>query len=262
MVNKMKKIYNIKTFLTLLITFILISYLAFWFIDNYQIQNIYRHLNKPTFKESNKTLYNPPTDGNDTTFNFLNYPFLTVNLSDYQKENSDTVAYLKVGGTLISYPVVQTINNEFYLDHDFNKNYNKAGAIFSDYRNKLNDLNKNSIIYGHRRLDNQMFTSLNQLLDRTWFNDDDHHLIYLTTDYNKMLFQIFSVYTIPTENVYIKTHFINDEFASFIVEMKNRSIVNFNTSVNENDKILTLSTCLDGLGNNRIVIHAKLIKKD
>ena len=251
----MNKIYNLKTFLTLLITFSLVSYLFFWFLDNYQNQNIYNSFSKPI-------IYNPPTDGNDSTFNYLDYPFLDVNLNEYKEQNSDTVAYLVVGGTNVNYPVVQTTNNDFYLNHDFNKNYNKAGSIFSDYRNKLDDLNKNSIIYGHRRLDNSMFTSLKKLLDENWFQDQNHHLIYLTTTNNKMLFQIFSVYTIPVENEYIKTHFINDEFINFVQNMKNRSIFNFNTSINENDKILTLSTCLDGLGDKRIVIHSKLIKKE
>ena len=251
----MKKIYNIKFFLSLLISFTILSYLYFWFIDNYHNQNIYNNFNKPL-------IYNPPTDGNDTTFNFLNYPFLDIDLELYQKQNTDTVAYLVVDGTEVNYPVVQTINNEYYLDHDFNKNYNKAGSIFSDYRNKLNNLNKNSIIYGHRRLDNSMFTSLKQLLDKNWFNNQNHHLIYLTTNNRKMLFQIFSVYTIPVENEYLKTHFVNDEFTSFIDTMKKRSLFNFNTSVNELDKILTLSTCLDGLGKNRIVIHSKLIKEE
>ena len=251
----MKKIYNIKFFLSLLISFTILSYLYFWFIDNYHNQSIYNNFNKPI-------IYNPPTDGNDTTFNFLNYPFLDIDLKLYQKQNTDTVAYLVVDGTEVNYPVVQTINNEYYLDHDFNKNYNKAGSIFSDYRNKLNDLNKNSIIYGHRRLDNSMFTSLKQLLDKNWFNNQNHHLIYLTTNNRKMLFQIFSVYTIPVENEYLKTHFVNDEFISFIDTMKKRSLFNFNTSVNELDKILTLSTCLDGLGTNRIVIHSKLIKEE
>ena len=255
MVKKMNKIYNLKTFLTLLITFSLVSYLFFWFLDNYQNQNIYNSFSKPI-------IYNPPTDGNDSTFNYLDYPFLDVNLNEYKEQNSDTVAYLVVNGTNVNYPVVQTTNNDFYLNHDFNKNYNKAGSIFSDYRNKLNDLNKNSIIYGHRRLDNSMFTSLKQLLDENWFQDQNHHLIYLTTTNNKMLFQIFSVYTIPVENEYIKTHFINNEFNDFVQNIKNRSIFNFNTSINENDKILTLSTCLDGSGDKRIVIHSKLIKKE
>ena len=240
----------------------MLFYFLFWLNDNYQNKKIYQNNNKPIFKEENNILFNPPIDQNDFTYNFVNTPYLDIDLNEYQKLNNDTVAYLVVDGTNVSYPVVQTDNNEFYLNHDFNKNYNKAGSIFSDYRNNLNNLNKNTIIYGHRRLDDSMFTSLKLLLDENWFKINEHHLIYLNTFNTKMIFQIFSVYTIPLEQEYLKTHFINNEFIDFILKMQNRSFFNFKTTVNSEDQILTLSTCLDGLGINRIVIHAKLIKKE
>ena len=60
-----------------------------------------------------------------------------INFNALKEKNSDTVGWLKVENTDIEFPVVQTQNNDFYLNHSFDKNYNSAGWIFMDYKNKL-----------------------------------------------------------------------------------------------------------------------------
>ena len=130
-----------------------------------------------------------------------------------------------------------------------------------DYRNNINDLDDNTIIYGHRRLDGTMFGTLKNVLSSTWQNNIDNYIIYFSTLNENMIFQIFSIYTIKRENYYITTTFSNDnEKQKWIYTMKKRNISPINTEVNTNDKFLTLSTCY-GNSTKRLVIHAKLIKK-
>ena len=75
------------------------------------------------------------------------------------------------------------------------------------------------------------------------------------------LWQVFSVYKIPTTNDYIQIEFKNNnEFLEFANKLINRSNYNFNTTINENDFILTLSTCYNN--NEKVVLHAKLIKRE
>ena len=77
-----------------------------------------------------------------------------------------------------------------------------------------------------------------------------------------MIFEIFSVYTIYKEGYYLTTYFTSDMyFKKFLEELKTRSIIDFKSTVNVTDKILTLSTCQNNFGK-RIVVHAKLIKKE
>ena len=77
------------------------------------------------------------------------------------------------------------------------------------------------------------------------------------------MWQIFSVYKIEPETYYITTNFNTDsEYSRFLNKLKSRSIYNFNIELNENDKIMTLSTCSDAAGTGRVVLHAKLIKKE
>lgn len=209
-----------------------------------------------------KEIYvNPPEDDLDIYWQLVNKELLSVDLGEYQNKNSDTVAWLKINNTNINYPIVETTDNKFYLDKNFEKKKSKAGWIFSDYRNNLENLNYNTIIYGHKRKDQTMFGTLDYLLDEKRYDNLDNYLIYLSTDKVNYLFQIFSVYTIYQESYYIKTNFINkEEYFEFLKTIESRSLFNLG-SVNTLDKILTLSTCLDNKGN-RIVVHAKLIKKE
>ncbi len=176
--------------------------------------------------------------------------------------NTDIVGFIEVDNTNISYPVVKSSDNSYYLNHSYKKEKNNIGSIFLDYRNDLDNLSKNNIIYGHGRLDNTMFGSLNNLLDSSNLDSKESYYITLSTPKSIMTFKIFSVYTIPKEGYYIKTYFSSNKyFKEFLETIMKRSIYNFNTDVNTNDKILTLSTCKDNFGK-RVVVHAKLLKKE
>ena len=176
--------------------------------------------------------------------------------------NTDIVGFIEVDNTNISYPVVKSSDNSYYLNHSFDGEENEIGSIFLDYRNDLDNLSKNNIIYGHGRLDNTMFGSLNNLLDSSNLDSKESYYITLSTPNSIMTFKIFSVYTIPKEGYYIKTYFSSNKyFKEFLETIMKRSIYNFNTDVNTNDKILTLSTCKDNFGK-RVVVHAKLLKKE
>ncbi len=169
--------------------------------------------------------------------------------------NPDIVGSISVPDTKIDYIVVKGDNNSYYLKHDLNKDYNNAGWIFMDYRNKLDGKDKNIIIYGHDTKDESMFGSLKYTLKSSWF--DKNKYVYLTLNDVKYTYEVFSVYETPKEEYYIKTDFNND-FKDFVNTLSKRSVHNFNVSVGENDSILTLSTC-SHYGKDRIVLHAKKI---
>ena len=88
-------------------------------------------------------------------------------LDSYEEDkikNPDIKAYIKVNNTNIDYVVVQSSNNNYYLNHNFNKEYNTAGWIFFDYKNKLDGTDKNIIIYGHNTKDNSMLNKVIKLI--------------------------------------------------------------------------------------------------
>ena len=184
-----------------------------------------------------------------------------IDFDKLKNKNKDTVAWLKVEGTNIDYPVVQTKDNQFYLKHSFNKKNNSAGWIFMDYRNDINNMNKNTIIYGHARLDKSMFGTLKNTQTKKWYKNKDNQIITLITPEKEYRYQTFSTYYIKTEDYYITTDFTSEkDYKKFIKTLINRSTHNFNVDVSVEDYILTLSTCHNN--NQKTVLHAKLIIED
>ena len=180
-----------------------------------------------------------------------------VDFKKLKGKNSDTVAYLKVPDTNIDYVVVKGNDNKYYLDHNYNKNYNVSGWIFADYRNKFDDSDKNIVVYGHNTWDGSMFGSLRKVLDYDW-NKDKEKIMFITEE-EISYYEVFSTYTIDSEEYYITTNFNSDkEFETFIKTLKFRSFYDFDVDVSSTDKILTLSTC-SGDGKKRIVLHAKKV---
>lgn len=211
-------------------------------LENDQLQNLVVH---------------PSSEGERIDYSKLSV--VDVDFSKLKKVNSDTVSYIKIDGLDISAPIVQTVDNEFYLNHSYDRTPNSAGWIFGDFRNDWNELNDNTIIYGHNRRNYAMFGSLKLILEEKWRQERDEYLIYVSTDKANMVFQMFSAYTIDTENYYLLNKFENDEEKlDFFNTLASRSQVDFGTSIGREDKIITLSTC--HTNTSKTVVHAKLVK--
>ena len=185
-------------------------------------------------------------------------PKYIVDFEKLKEQNSDTIAYIRVNNTNINYVVVKGTDNENYLNHNFNKEYNVAGWIFADYKNNFDGNDKNIVIYGHNMQDGSMFTQLKEILTSSWQNNQNKQ-ITLVTEKATITYEIFSSYVVEAEDYYITTYFENEQqFNEFLNTISNRTYYDYNVEVNESDKILTLSTCT-GSGKDRIVIHAKQI---
>ena len=183
-----------------------------------------------------------------------------VDFEKLKEKNSDIVAWLKVKGTNIETTVVKSTNNDYYLTHNFNKEYNSAGWIFADYKNKVDGTDKNLVIYGHNMRDNSMFGSLKWVINEDWYNNEDNKYITLVTENETQIYEVFSVYQIEEEDYYIQTNFNTEkEFSTFLETIKKRSKKDFNVDVNKEDNILTLSTCANN-NKYRVVLHAKKIR--
>lgn len=192
-------------------------------------------------------------------WDYIKMNMIDVNFDNLKKINSDVVGWIKVNGTNINYPFVQSKDNKYYLTHSFSKSYNNAGWVFLDYRNN-NINNRNTIIYAHGRTDKTMFGTLRKVLNNGWINNTNNYVIKISTEKENSLWQIFSIYHIPTTNDYLQTEFKDKrEYQRFLNILKNRSNHNFNTSITSNNTILTLSTCYND--SEKMVVHAKLIKK-
>ena len=191
-------------------------------------------------------------------FTYRDMNMLEVNFDNLKTINSDTKGWIKVEGTKINYPFVQSSDNEYYLKHSYDKTSNKKGWVYLDYRNSIDSLSKNTILYAHGLTNNTMFGSMRNVVKKSWYQNKNNHVIKISTPTNNQLWQVFSVYTIEPESYYIITKFGTDnEYSNFIQTIKSRSLFDFGVDVTTSDKILTLSSCYDD--KKRMVLHAKLI---
>lgn len=278
--SKASKIFwNISFYASLVLLLVLVYNFVKWEIENVlvqkQINNIYEKVvledivsvgaitnvsDLPVVEEEKKEeVIKPaqPSRPNDYWY-YMSMSMLNVNFDELTKKNNDTAGWVQVNGGNINYPYVHTTNNDYYLNHSFDKSYNGAGWVFLDYRNDPNNYGRNNIIYAHSRLDNTMFGSLREVITPVWYNNTNNHIVKTSTKTSNAIWQVFSVYTIKPESYYIKTKFSDDDFLTFINTISSRSVHDFGVEVTIDDKILTLSTCY--FDNKRVVLHAKLIR--
>lgn len=248
--------------LTLSVYFICIFWASRWYVQrlkiNYLTQDILastKVLENEKKENIDKIEYIPSGDNE-----YNNIGYISVDFSDLIAKNNETVGWIKVNNTNVNYSVVQHNDNEYYLRHDFNKKYNINGWVYADYRDDFEYFGSNTIIYAHNITDRSMFGSLVWCLKDSWYTNSENHYIKMSTPKANTVWKIFSIYTIKPEVYYLRTYFESEEeHKTFIDNLTDRSIYDFQEDVSVNDKILTLSTCTDD-GTKRVVIHAKMVK--
>ena len=190
----------------------------------------------------------------------------------YMDKNSDFVGYIKIDGTHIDYPVVQSSNNEYYLTHNFEKEEEARGAIYMESDCSISPLSFNTVLYGHNWLDKTMFSELVKYNDIEYYKE--HPIINFDTAYDDMQWKIFAVFiTNADENEdngyifnYIYPHLDGDNFDGYISELNKRTLYKTDVDLKSSDKILTLSTCSRAMDTKhyradaRIVVVARLVR--
>ncbi len=179
-------------------------------------------------------------------------------LRSYKERNDDVYGYISVPSVGISYVLVQGEDNDYYLDHNYKKEYLVIGSIFVDYRcNETMMLNFNTVLYGHNIVTGAMFHGVERFFEEDIFNNA---LIYIYTMDGIFVYKAFSVYATMPSSGYIRTGFTSwDDFVTFAQAMKARSSVPSDVEIGEGDRMLTLSTCTN-FGDGRYALHAVLIE--
>lgn len=209
-------------------------------------------------------VYTPQEDGIDREATSAKFQMLLSQIEILRDTiNKDTYGYIRIPNTEISYPLVQTDDNEFYLKHGFNGQPLAVGAIFIDFRNhKQIETNRNIIIYGHNMFNGSMFYDATKYVEDQNFFMNTEHDIEITTFDGLYTFRVFSAYPTDKYDRYFRTYFASDaEFVEFCYEREAKSLYHReNMEFSEDDVIITLSTCILGNEDGRYAIHAKLIK--
>ena len=172
-------------------------------------------------------------------------------------ENEDVKAWIYSEGTVINYPVVQGDDNEYYLYHMVNGEWNGKGSIFIDYRceNPFEDFN--TILYGHRMKDGTMFHSLIEYEDPAYY--EEHKTMRLILPEESYDIEVFSVMRIPADSPLYQYNFLGkEEIEDYLHQITEKSLIDTGVEVSTEDRIVMLSTCTYEFEQARFVVFGKL----
>lgn len=190
-------------------------------------------------------------------------PYLKADFPALVSTNKDTVGWICIPDTELSYPVVQAEDNYVYLNKNFNGRHSGSGAIFMDMNNSAEYLDNNTVLYGHNMGHGQttMFGLLLNYKDEEYYNE--HRFIQFDTIYEEHgWWKIFAVINLQAgidELDYMTYQFgTAEEFEAWLTLAQSMSYYDADMTVGVTDKILTLSTCDRTAGRNgRLIIMAR-----
>ena len=180
-------------------------------------------------------------------------------------KNKRLIGWVKIDDTNIDYPVMQTSDNTYYLDHNYNQEYDKNGSIFLDYNCSVYPRSTNMIVYGHHMKSGNMFGNLQKYAKESY--GKKHSVITFDTIYEKAQYQVMYVFRSQVYNeddiVFKYYQFIEanseTEFNSYMQEMSELSLYDTGVTAEFGDSLLTLSTCDSSQTDGRFVVVAKRI---
>jgi sortase B len=168
----------------------------------------------------------------------------------FLQKNSDVRGWFKIADTVIDYPVLQTVDNDFYV----------SGSIILDFRVNIKNLTQNTPVYGHNMKKGTMFHALVNYKTKSFY--EKHPTIEFNTLYDNMTWDVFSVYVVDSGyNTIITMDFKDDsEYQKLLDDISTRSMYPIPFEVTTDDKIITLVTCSYEFDGARTVVNARLQK--
>lgn len=181
--------------------------------------------------------------------------------------NKKLIGWLKIDDTIIDYPVMQTYDNEYYLNHNTNQEKDSNGALFLDKDCDVLKPSTNLIIYGHHMKSGRMFGNLDEYASESYYKD--HSVIQFDTIYEKGTYEVMYVFRSKVyseaEVVFKYYQFIDcyseQEFDSYMQEMAEMSLYDTGVTAKYGDRLLTLSTCDNSVEDGRFVVVARRVEE-
>ena len=178
----------------------------------------------------------------------------TNGITDLINRNSDCIGWVRISGTKIDYPVMQTKDSpQYYLRRDFNKQYSYLGTPFMDSRCDVN-YDNNLIVYGHNMRDGKMFADLLKYREKAYFKE--HNIIHFITPNGVQKYSVIAVCKVKDTDEWYSytTQKDKESFNNLISHIKNKSLYQTDNSAEYGDHFLTLSTCEYSQTNGRLIV--------
>lgn len=256
--------------IVLLVVICCAAYVIWWLYTGYSVKKYDKEVAEKYVKPAAETVHTdelqqrdaeiPEEDENGAETIEKVRSSVTIDFEALKEEGEDVVAWIKIPGLeVIDYPVAQ--HDDFYfLNRDWTGQPSGRGAIFLEEVNRPDFLDLHTILYGHHMQDGTMFGSLVKYDSEEFYKENGGTILIYTPDAT-YTYEIFSVEHCANSDEKVYTvGFIKDEvYAEFVRGMKERSRYDTGVEVSEDDRVLTLSTCIYEFAGSRLAIHAKLV---
>lgn len=180
---------------------------------------------------------------------------VALDLEALQAINSDVVGWIEIPGTELSYPLLQTYNNRYYLNHTWSKEYSPAGSVYLECTSRSDFSGFHTIVYGHRMSDDTMFGSLKYYNTQNYW--EQHPSVYVTLPDGVYRYDIFAAFQASATGIVYRLD-VDSRKTEFIRTALNSSAINTGIVPETSDQILTLSTCTQFGHANRWVVQGLL----
>lgn len=199
------------------------------------------------------------TEDGETTEQ-ITVPMERIDLASLQQINSDAVGWIEIPGTVISYPLVHTSDNVYYLTHTFRKEESRSGSIFIEHANSSDFSDLHTIIYGHNMKNGSMFADLLNYESESYW--DSHKTIQFDTLTESRVYEIAAVVkSNDVEELPFEFTTARDDGAEDVIEnMESASLYDTGVDMAYGDDFLTLATCDYSVDDGRLVVMAKRIQ--
>lgn len=190
-------------------------------------------------------------------------PLARINFDLLKQTSPDVYAWIEIPGTDIAFPIVQhPKNNSYYLRKAINGAYDITGCIYTQNYNSKDFSDKNTVVYGHYMDDGTKFGPLLNYMDAEFF--ENHRRIDIYTETEWFTYEIFAAVPFNTRHILKSYKGVADTHRAFLEDALSvtdaRAIIMKDVEIDpEEDKILTLSTCLK-TDTRRYLVLAKLVK--
>ena len=183
--------------------------------------------------------------------------------------NNDLAGWISIEGTRVDLPVMQTVfDEEYYLHRNFDREEDKAGLPFIDYRCDTDERSTNIIIYGHNMKNGDMFHDLLFYESRDFFRD--HRYIRFDTIYEEAIYEIVAVFRSKvmymTDGSFKFYNFIEadeaDDLTDYLRQIARMSLYEIEPSEDLTDELITLSTCEYSEEDGRFVVVARRVREE
>lgn len=180
-----------------------------------------------------------------------------LDLEALQAVNSEVLGWILIGGTDISYPLLQHEDNSHYLTHSWDNQQNRLGSIFLECQSSPDLTDFHTLIYGHNMENGTMLSDLKLFADPEYLQAHPH--IYIATGSGVYRYEIFSFYEAAITDVTYQIGFGDDDQKRIFLEhCVSSSLIETHISPDIHDRIITLSTCTNYNRNTRFVLQARL----